>query len=492
MLEPALRATAILVVAWTLTRVMPRATAATRHLVWHGAIVATLMLALASVAKLPVLLEVPKVPIALAMPDEFSTQVENAVQVIERTVALDITARPTAPDGSVRTSRTSTFATLSAFATVGTVAVGLWFTLGWIAAIRLSRDARRAPVAWQLEVNALCERLRIRREVRVRIIDAHSSPLATGVFRAVILLPAAAGAWTADRRRAVLLHELAHIKRADCRVQLVAQIACAIYWFHPLVWIAAARLRRERERACDDQVLSLGAQASSYAAHLLDIARDLRPTLRPSAALAMARPSELEGRLLSVLAAGRARVPFRATRWLVVTVLSLSTATALAATPATQTRYAAPSLLADIAPDYVVANDIMMSADVNPESRAQAEATLRSSDDPDDREMATLALAFTSGRDVIPALLEALTDADSQVREKAAIGLALRRDHRVVRPLIDAMSDRDSQVREKVAIALGTSGDARARDVLTRALGDPDSQVREKAASALVLLRLSR
>jgi len=120
-----------------------------------------------------------------------------------------------------------------------------------------------------------------------------------------------------------------HIRPRDCRVQLVTQAACALYWFNPLVWVAAAHVRSERERACDDEVLGFGAQPSSYAAHLLDIARDLRPSLRPTAALAMARPSELEGRLLAVLAAGRARVPARASRWAVGATFTFVTAITL-------------------------------------------------------------------------------------------------------------------------------------------------------------------
>jgi hypothetical protein len=351
------------------------------------------------------------------------------------------------------------------------------------------RSARPAPAAWQLEVNALCERLRIRREVRLVIIDRHSSPLAAGVVRAVILLPQAAAAWSDDRRRAVLLHELAHIKRHDCRVQIVAQAACALYWFDPLVWVAAAELRRERERACDDEVLRLGAPASSYATHLLDIARELGPTLRPSAALAMARPSELEGRLLAVLAAGRARVPARGTRWAIVTMVSLTSVIALSATTRPLERTA---LMPSATARYVVGHDFEVSAQREAEPRSKAEAALEQSPDSQERERAALALAFTSGRDVIPALLKALADPDSQVREKAAIGLALRRDPRVVEPLLGAMSDPDSQVREKVAIALGTSGDARAKAALTQALQDPDAQVREKAVAGLILLGVAR
>lgn len=477
MLELTLRSTAVLVVAWALTRMMPRATAATRHLVWHGALLASLLVPLATVVNMPKVAVMPPVPAA------------QVLELLEgREPAASRTGRPDAPRAFVAASPLASV-DLVMVARLGTAAVALWFLAGWIATVRLSRRALAAPLAWQMEVNALCDRLRLDRAVRLGIIEAHSSPLATGLFHATILLPRAAAAWSAERRRAVLLHELAHIKRHDCRVQLVAHAACALYWFNPLVWLAASRLRRERERACDDQVLRLGAMASSYAAHLLEIARELRPTMRPSAALAMARPSELEGRLLWVLAAERRRVPFRATRWLVLAVMTLTTAVALGATSHTPM---ATAPLSSARPRYIVATDVLMSSEPAPEGRARAAATLESSADPQEREHATLALAFTSGSDVIPALLQALADPDAQVREKAAIGLALRRDARVVEPLIDALSDPDSQVREKAAIALGTSGDARAQEPLRRALDDPDSEVREKAVAALVLLAVAR
>jgi Tol biopolymer transport system component len=129
-----------------------------------------------------------------------------------------------------------------------------------------------------------------------------------GLLRPVVLLPADAENWSEERRRLVLLHELAHVQRADCLTQFLAHLACALYWFNPLTWLAARQLRVERERACDDQVLAGGVKASAYAEHLLEIARLARRASCASvAAVAMARPSQLEGRLLAVLDANRSR-----------------------------------------------------------------------------------------------------------------------------------------------------------------------------------------
>src|SRR5207248_8374294 len=80
------------------------------------------------------------------------------------------------------------------------------------------------------------------------------------------------GDWSSDVCSSDL-HELAHVRRRDLVGHTLGRIACALYWFHPLVWTAARHLRAESERACDDLVLSCGARASDYADHLLDIVR---------------------------------------------------------------------------------------------------------------------------------------------------------------------------------------------------------------------------
>ena len=127
-------------------------------------------------------------------------------------------------------------------------------------------------------------------------------PLTWGFLRPRILLPAGAMEWSPDRRRTVLSHELAHIARHDWLAQIFAELTRAIYWFHPLMWFAAARLRSESERACDDSVLNSGVDPSHYASQLLELARTLKNAHRGwSTALAIARPSNLERRFIAML-----------------------------------------------------------------------------------------------------------------------------------------------------------------------------------------------
>jgi HEAT repeat protein len=298
-----------------------------------------------------------------------------------------------------------------------------------------------------------------------------------------VILPPSASAWSADARQAALVHELTHIRRADRRTQALAQLACALYWFNPLVWYAAAALARERERACDDEVLRFGATPSAYATLLLDLARSQQAWM-PATALSMARPSAIEGRLLAILG-DTARSPRWSTRWIVAAMLAVVATTILGAqqaAPAPPAQAAAPK-----APN-------LMKDSIDETARSITSSLVEALGDADGqvREQAAMGLALVPGGDVVEPLLKALTDSDAQVREKAAIGLSFRRDARIVEPLLTAIEDSDAQVREKAAIALGASGDDRAVSALQKAMRDPDSQVREKAVAGLVLLGLRK
>ena len=159
-------------------------------------------------------------------------------------------------------------------------------------------------------------------------LSFHGSPIVVGFFRSTILLPAMAASWSDDRRRAVLLHELAHVKRGDCRVQALAQTRvrftgstrsrgthtarCAWNGSVPATtkFFEQGRWRPRMPRICSRSRATCGR----------------RSVHEP--ALAMARPSELEGRVLAVLATERARVPVATSRWLVAASLVATTAVA--------------------------------------------------------------------------------------------------------------------------------------------------------------------
>jgi len=167
-------------------------------------------------------------------------------------------------------------------------------------------SSRRAPVVdanWAQTVSSQGARLGIARPVKILLsAEPASMPLTWGSLRPRILLPAGAMEWSPERRRTVLLHELAHIARHDWLTQICGELTRAIYWFHPLVWHAAAKLRSESERACDDSVLNSGVDPSQYANQLLELARTLKNAHRGwSTALAFARPTNLERRFIAML-----------------------------------------------------------------------------------------------------------------------------------------------------------------------------------------------
>ncbi len=176
----------------------------------------------------------------------------------------------------------------------------------------------------------LCRDLGIKQEVTLLASHELDVPIAVGAISPKVVLSPQSGEWSETRRNAVLCHELAHIKRGDAFTQFLASLAAAVYWFNPLVWMVARAMRAERERACDDYVLAYGTPASDYAHELVEIVSTLvRP--QPAAALAMARRSQLEGRVMALLNARVTHgVPRRMTS-AVFTALVLAVALPLAA-----------------------------------------------------------------------------------------------------------------------------------------------------------------
>lgn len=183
--------------------------------------------------------------------------------------------------------------------------------VGWARFVAWARGGRAIHDGeWIQSVEGLRRRLRIRRKVRLIESPKVHMPMVGGLFRPVVLLPEQARAWSEDRRQAVLIHELIHVRRHDVLRQLLGGVALALYWFHPLIWLAARRAAMSREQACDEGVLQLGARPSAYARHLLELATAAPPPwLKNVSPVALVLPlvqrSQLERRVMGILAPRR-------------------------------------------------------------------------------------------------------------------------------------------------------------------------------------------
>jgi TonB family protein len=184
----------------------------------------------------------------------------------------------------------------------GTVVAGVVLTAGIVKLALMA--VRSRPLVRGRWIDTLSDILgseRLRRQVRLLQTGNRSVLGTNGFLSPRIFLPSDAAEWSDDRIRIVLTHELAHIKRFDWPVQVLAEVARAAYWFNPLYWIACRWLRSESELACDDFVLNSGIDARDYAAHLLEFARILNYPPQPAPLLAMSRPPHLERRFIAML-----------------------------------------------------------------------------------------------------------------------------------------------------------------------------------------------
>jgi bla regulator protein BlaR1 len=110
--------------------------------------------------------------------------------------------------------------------------------------------------------------------MQVRSSPGLLEPGVVGLFHPILLLPTGiAERLRPPQLKAVLAHELCHARRRDNLTSAVHMIVETVFWFHPLVWWIGARLVEERERACDEAVLSLGSQPLDYAEGILSVCK---------------------------------------------------------------------------------------------------------------------------------------------------------------------------------------------------------------------------
>lgn len=296
------KATIILVAALAVTFAMQRTSAGARHLVW--------LVTLATLLVMPALTAWGPLPLRV-LPAVEGPRAVVGVSRNPSQVRVAPASEPSAEVPAAAASKPNTPSFIENMSGV-TIALALWAvvvlaigcSLIWSALIvrRLVRRARPLDAPeWLTPLWEVSDRLGLEEAPRLLRSEDAKMPFACGVLEPTIVLPADCDSWSLDRRRAVLLHELAHVRRHDLLGHTLSRLACAVYWFHPLVWTAAKQLRSESERACDDLALACGTRATDYAEHLLDIVTSVRRDATPSVALAMARRKEFEGRMLAIL-----------------------------------------------------------------------------------------------------------------------------------------------------------------------------------------------
>jgi beta-lactamase regulating signal transducer with metallopeptidase domain len=317
--EVLIKATFVLAAGWVVAGCARTANAATRHTIWA--------LTLAGALALPLgIFAIPAWRVGIL---EHASGQQQAIGPTESATPQTAPSRtsdiPSLPVSAGRPVGTNSVADVTGWRALREAAAdGLWVPVIWVAGVlamllwmiagraALHRLARGAEMlvspAWQGLLDDERRRAGVKNPVALLSSEGVSTPLTWGIRSPVILLPAESAAWQDEHRTVVLRHEIAHIARADTLTQMLGAVTCAVYWFHPLVWIAARGLRAEQERACDERVLSSGTPAVEYAAHLLEVARSARALgSQGLVSLAMARPSQLEGRLLAVLNASPER-----------------------------------------------------------------------------------------------------------------------------------------------------------------------------------------
>lgn len=512
------RSTVILLLALVVVRLLRQGSAALRHSILLGGIVASLLVAPLSTLGLTAFVPRSAVAYPHAIVGLFSDarRADPAPTAARPGPPLDIALDVQAASTPARSWQAATLGMFALIWLAGVVLLGLRIGLSRVAAARLRRRAQRISDPMLQAMLACVGRAHgLGRVPELRLSDELPTPATLGCWRPMVLLPSAATTWPPERLEPILAHELAHIVRRDGLTSLLRDVACAVYWCSPLIWLVARRLTVERECACDDRALLSGVEPARYGMLLLDVARGVKQSA-PAAALMMARPSgrELESRLLAIMAnVDRSAVPRR--RMVLIGVLTALLGTVAAGRPAVTE----PHTLRTLQPDSLAApaskqtarhrsaldtapssTNVVASQSVvalEPDRRGDSLASPLSERVPHTANADSLAAAVRdsplwNGPDSALARLLAtyLTHTQDEPyelgRKRAIWALSRGRGEALVDPLLESLGDADWRVRAYAAWTLGIARERRAVPALIEALGHPVWRMRAMAASALL------
>ena len=286
------KATLMLVVGLTVVKLAGRARASMRHLLLAATLATILVLPLIALTVPELRIDVPvaqlREPISSAVP-------------MAPSVAPSAVASGSASGTVVQSPVSPNLSWITIFRLLWSVGAILLLIPLAVNLRRLGR-MRRNGLPWT-EQNELMQSKRaesgIRRPVELLLHEGILAPVTCGYRRPAILLPYEACDWSSEDLRRAIIHELEHVRRGDWIIQLAARVTCAVYWFHPLVWVAFRWLSLQAERACDDAVVR-SAERTEYADQLVMLAQRLSNS-DSDFALGMANRSDLSKRVSALL-----------------------------------------------------------------------------------------------------------------------------------------------------------------------------------------------
>lgn len=184
----------------------------------------------------------------------------------------------------------------------GVMVAAVWYLLTVVAMRRVTGTGTGAGFRLESVARSIAGEMGVSRKYRLKISSRVAAGVTAGIMNPVVILPISSTGWSEEKLRLVLAHEMAHVMRRDGIIELMVNLATLMYWFNPLVWFAARRIRIERERDCDNAVLNRGVKPSQYASLLMGIATDLQSRAKPVLEAAMiSQGSRLKDRLMCVL-----------------------------------------------------------------------------------------------------------------------------------------------------------------------------------------------
>jgi len=311
----------VLLIAWAATRCLRHQSASSRHLVWLAGFGILLLLPVFT-------LVVPgkQFPVIRESANSQSTTVQSPTEEMSGRLIDPINNDPVELSSLQLKSDALTLPVIAEPAAVANrgwsgpnlmeCLMGLWLvgfavvaarSIRGVLAVRRFRRQSSQPFPNRIGFTfaSVARQVGVTRPWDLRLSTSRIPPAAMtwGIFHPVVLMPKDSDSWTQERLEAVLLHELAHVRRFDSVSQLIALAASALYWFNPLVWLCARAMRAEAESAADDTVIRMGIRPSDYASELLRIAAELGQRRQPFSPIGVSvmKQSKIESRVKAIL-----------------------------------------------------------------------------------------------------------------------------------------------------------------------------------------------